>query len=271
MRRCAALAAILFALGAAAPAAQADHVNPTVTTTLVMGEKVKDCSGGICGGSRRATVSWNASCGPGVSPDALQEIEVSILGVKPSGKRFVYDSETFDSVDGKLVDSLSVVAGPGLRFVAEVTVTCSMEVVNGEGDLVEHRGKASGTSAELFLAPRLSGYLIERGTVCGYNLSDRQFKRVLQARQYFRLVWYLRFSGASLLKSGMAPRKQVKLFARGAGLSQKTAPDRSLLFGSGDIGNTLTPRRAGTLKIWATIGGYRTNTLRIKVLPRRGC
>jgi len=272
VRRLPALTAALFALGIAAPAAQADHVQPTVTTTLELGAKVKDCSGsGICGGSRRATVSWSASCGPGVSADALQEIEVSILGVKPSGKRFVYDSETFDSVDGHLVDSLAMVAAPGLRFVAEVAVTCSVELVSSEGDLVEHRGKSRGTSAELYLPPRLSGYLIERGAICGYNLSIGQSKRLLQARQYFRLIWYMRFSGASLLKSGVAPRKQVKLFARGAGLNQKTAPDKTLLFGTGDIGTTLVPRRAGTLKIWATIGGHRTNTLRIKVLPRRGC
>jgi hypothetical protein len=27
--------------------------------------------------------------------------------------------------------------------------------------------------------------------------------------------------------------------------------------------------RAGMLRIWATIGGHRTNTLRIRVLPKR--
>jgi hypothetical protein len=37
----------------------------------------------------------------------------------------------------------------------------------------------------------------------------------------------------------------------------------------GEIGTWLTPRRGGTLRIWATIGGHRTNTLRVKVLPKR--
>jgi hypothetical protein len=35
------------------------------------------------------------------------------------------------------------------------------------------------------------------------------------------------------------------------------------------IGTYVKPRRGGTLRIWATIGGHRTNTVRVKVLPKR--
>ena len=37
----------------------------------------------------------------------------------------------------------------------------------------------------------------------------------------------------------------------------------------GALGTWVNPRRGGTLRIWATIGGHKTNTLRIRVLPKR--
>ena len=270
MRRCAALAAATLAcLAAAAPAAQADHVQPTVGATLTLGSRVKDCSGGVCGGSRRATIGWSASCGPGLGQEALEGIEVAILGVKPNGRRFSFDGAAFDSEEVGLTDTRSMVAAPGLRFVGQVKVTCSVEAVNAEGDLVEHRGSATADTAELYLPPRLAGFQINQGTTCGVNLTVRQSKRLLQAGQYFELSWYMRYSGASLFKSGVPSRRQVKLFARGAGLNVKSPPDTGILREFGEIGAALRPRRAGTLKIWATIGGKKTNTLRIKVLPKR--
>lgn len=59
------------------------------------------------------------------------------------------------------------------------------------------------------------------------------------------------------------------LFARGAGVRLKRSPDRGMLRELGEVGTWLNPRRAGTLRVWATIGGHRTNTLRIRVLPKR--
>jgi hypothetical protein len=262
--------ALAAALGVAAPAAQATHVQPTVTATLELGEKVRDCdSRDVCGGSRRATISWDASCGPGLGQEALSEIEVGILGVRPNGRRFGYDGETFDSLEVGLADSRSVTAGPGLRFLGEVKVTCSAEVVNSEGHLEEHRVSATATTGELYLPPRLAGYTIGRGSWCGVNLTGDQSSRILQAGQYFDVLWFMRYSGASLFRPGIAPRRQVKLFARGAGLNFKRFADPAILRNYGEIGTFIRPRRGGTLRIWATIGGKKTNTLRVRVLPKR--
>jgi hypothetical protein len=262
--------ALAAALGVAAPAALADHVHPTVTATLELGRKVKDCSSpGVCGGSRRATISWNASCGPGVGPEALEEIEVNILGVRPNGRRFAYDGETFDSEGAGLVDSLSMVAGPGLRFLGEVKVTCAVQTLNADGDLVDHRGKGSATTEDFFLPPRLGGFQVARGTWCGVHLTGGQTQRIMQAGQYFDLLWFLRYSGASLFKPGVPAKRQVKLFGRGAGIRFKRSPEATILRYYDELGAAVRPRRAGTLDIWATIGGRRTNTLHVKVLPKR--
>jgi hypothetical protein len=37
----------------------------------------------------------------------------------------------------------------------------------------------------------------------------------------------------------------------------------------GVIGTWFTPKRAGKLKVWATIGGKKTNVRRMRVLPKR--
>jgi hypothetical protein len=46
-------------------------------------------------------------------------------------------------------------------------------------------------------------------------------------------------------------------------------PNRRMLRRYHVIGLPVTPRRGGTLNIWATINGVRTDTLPVKVLSRR--
>ena len=79
----------------------------------------------------------------------------------------------------------------------------------------------------------------------------------------------LRYSGKALLRPGSPAMRQIKLFARGAGVRVNRSPDRGMLRELGEIGTWITSRRGGTLRIWATIGGKRTNTLRVRVLPKR--
>jgi hypothetical protein len=61
----------------------------------------------------------------------------------------------------------------------------------------------------------------------------------------------------------------LRFFARGAGVRRKASADRGMLNQLGALGTWVNPRRGGTLRIWATIGGHKTNTLRIRVLPKR--
>jgi hypothetical protein len=270
MRRALAGLAALCALAAAAPAAQADHIAPTVTATLDPGARVKGCDprSGLCGGARRAAISWNASCGPAAPSDALQSIDVTIFGVTPSGGRFAYDSEGLES-EASLVDSLGMTVGPGLRFIGEVVVTCAVTVTDEEGTSVEHRGQATATTAEFYLPPFLTGWRTTRSGFCGVNPPNSKLDKLLQAGQYAELAWLVRFSGGSLLRRGVPALRQIKLFARGAGIRLKASPFRPLVRQFGLLGTYLTPRRGGTLRIWATIGGKKTNALTVRVLPKR--
>jgi hypothetical protein len=231
---------------------------------------VKECSlSGLCSHPRRATVSWQASCGTAAPADALREIDVGIFGVRPNGTRFAYDGEALEADDATLTGSMNMTAGPGLRFFGEVTVTCVSVVTDAEGNEVEHRGEATATTAQFYLPPELMAARTTRAGFCGVRVPTSKVDRWLQAGQYAELAYYMRYSGAALLKPGVPGLRQVKLFARGAGIRVKRSPDRGMLRELGEVGTWFTPRRGGTLRIWATIGGKRTNTLKVKVLPKR--
>jgi hypothetical protein len=271
VRRALALTAVLAALAALAPAAQADHVTPSVTATLTLGKAVKSCSpSGLCARARRATVSWNASCGPAAPADALREVGVGIYGVRPNGARFSYDGTALEAEDATLSGSLGMTASPGLRFFGEVSVTCSAVVIDAEGYEAEHVAKATSTpTAQLYLPPQLVQARTTRAGFCGVNVPNGKIDRWLQAGQYAELAYQLRYSAAALVKPGRPELSQIRLFARGAGLNLRRPPDRGMLGELGEIGTWVNPRRGGTLRVWATIGGKKTNTLKLRVLPRR--
>jgi hypothetical protein len=271
LRRLGVALAAVAAMALAAPAAQADHIAPSVTATLELGDAVRDCSAsGLCARARRATVSWNASCGPAAPADALQNVDVGIYGVRPDGTRFPYDGEALEADDATLTGSMGMTAGPGVRFFGEVTVTCSATVVNEEGNEVEHTAKAtSGPTAQFYLPPQLVSYRTARSGFCGVNVPNSKLSKWLQAGQYAELEYFLRYSARSLTRRGVPELRQLRFFARGAGVRRKASADRGMLNQLGALGTWVNPRRGGTLRIWATIGGHKTNTLRIRVLPKR--
>jgi hypothetical protein len=254
----------------AAPAASADHVAPSVTATLTLGEKARICNvEGVCARGRRATVSWSASCGPAAPADALREVDVGIHGVRRDGTTFGYDGEALED-PAPAVGSMRVTAGPGLRFLGQVEVRCSATVVNEEGHEVEHTATASsGPTQQFYLPPQLISARTTRSGFCGVRVPRSKMDRWLQARQYAELAYTLAYSGPSLLKPGVPELRQIKLFARGDGYRLKSAPDRGMLRELGAIGRWVNPRRAGTMKVWATIAGHRTNTVRLRILPKR--
>jgi hypothetical protein len=270
MKRATVLVVAAAAALSAAPAAHANHVAPTASASLELGGKVADCDPGtfVCGGARRATISWNVSCGPGQGHEALEEIEVSILGVTPTGRRFTYSSETLD-YETPFTGSLGMTAGPGLRFLGRVVATCAVETVDSEGYADTHRAGATAETQQLYRPPFLRETRISSGTWCGVRLGPRQSERLLQAGQYFEVAWTLRFDSASLLRRRVPLLRQIRLHARGAGIRVKKRPDRGMLRDPGVIGTWFTPKRAGRLKVWATIGGKKTNVRRMRVLPKR--
>ena len=271
MRRVAlAAVAAITGLVALPPAAQANHVAPTVSASLTLGKAVRHCSATerFCARARRATVAWNASCGPAAPADSLEEIDVTIYGVRPDGKRYAYDGETLD-YEGPLTGSLGMTAGPGLRFLAEVVVTCAATTVDAEGNEVTHRARATASTTQYYLRPQVVAARTARSGFCGVTPPRSKIDRWLQAGQFAELAWFLAYSAPAMVKPGRSELRQIKLFARGAGIRLKRSPDRGMLREYGYVGTWLTPRRGGTLKIWARIGGHRTNTLRVRVLPKR--
>lgn len=70
----------------------------------------------------------------------------------------------------------------------------------------------------------------------------------------------------SLLAPGVPEARQIRLFARGAGIRFERSPSRRILRRYGHIGVPVTPRRAGTLRIWATVNGQVTNRFAVRVL-----
>jgi hypothetical protein len=266
--RALAVLAVLAGVAALAPAAHADHVAPSVTATLTLGRAVKDCNTeGVCARGRRATITWNASCGPAAPPDALREVDVGIYGVRPGGATFPYAGEAVE--EPTPTGSMGMTAGPGLRFFGEVTVTCRATVVNEEGHEVEHTATASsGRTQQYFLPPQLISARTTRSGFCGVTPPAGKMDRLFQAGQYAEVAYVLGYSGASLMRPGVPGLRQIKLFARGD-RRLKSAPDRGMLRELGAIGRWVNPRRAGTMRLWATIGGHRTNTLRMRILPKR--
>jgi len=149
-------------------------------------------------------------------------------------------------------------AEPGLRFFGEVVVKCAVRGpdVDEDGAPIEHSGQATGRTDQLYLPPRLAAFRTTFGSFCGVNVPAKRTAFLLQAGEYAELEWLLRYSVPSLIR-------------RGAGIRVEASPDRGMLSEFGAIGTGLKPRRAGKLRIWATVGGKKTNTRRVTVLPKR--
>ena len=63
--------------------------------------------------------------------------------------------------------------------------------------------------------------------------------------------------------------RQIRLHGRGAGIRFKKTAGPLHAPRSRGHRHLVHPRRAGKIKLWATIGGKRTNTVRMKVLRKR--
>jgi hypothetical protein len=259
--RAAALAA-LAVLGTA-PAAKADHLTAAVSATATLGTAAKFCmdEGDPCARGRRVSVSWQASCGPAAPPDAIESIDVSIVGIRPDRTRFTV--ETFTSFSREPSGSEGTTVGPGLRFAGEVTVTC--RTFTGS---VEHLSTATGSSAELYVPPQVKAAQRVFPIISSCRLiPTSKLDKWLQRGRKALLTWQISYYEESLLAPGIPEAGQITLFARGAGIRLKRSPNRTILRRYRHIGLPVTPPRAGTLRIWARVNGHRSTTFAVKVLP----
>jgi len=267
------VAAVLCWVLAAAASASATHT-ASATASLTMDPASPSCKlvettyRTRCKGSRVVRVTWSVSCSnpdpivnirfwtprPGRSPEEMLAVEESV----PSGvtvKRFE----------------------AGTRVFATVKVFCDDP---GDGDTVpDHRVVAeSPPTAEAFIPPRLLKVEAVGNSFCGFLPTRTQLRYGLQARQTSRWDYSLVFNEDSLL--GMSRYKhpgrvRTRLHARGAGVNYNDIAAPWVPGVTGRIpteaGTTFVPRRGGPLKVWAVIGGYKTNVLTLRVVPRRGC
>jgi hypothetical protein len=222
-----------------------------------------------CRGSRVVRVTWSVSCG---YPDPI--VNVRFWNPRP-GKRPVemMTEEYSGESSGVTVKRI----GAGTRVFATVRVFCDDP---GDGDTIEaHRVEAeSAPSSEAFIPPRLTRVTSVRNSFCGFLPSLTQQRYGLQARQTSGWDFSLIFDDDSLLgvsRSTHAGRAKTRLRSKGAGTNRDDIAAPWVPGATGRIptaaGTILVPRRPGPLKVWAVIGGAKTNVLTLRVLPRRGC
>jgi hypothetical protein len=147
--------------------------------------------------------------------------------------------------------------------VADVAVTC--RTFTGS---VEHVSTASASSSELYVAPQVKAArrVFHIPSSCRL-IPTSKLDRWLQKGRQALLAWQLSYYEESLLAPGIPEARQIRLFARGAGIRFQRSPSRRMLRRYGALGVPVTARRAGTLRIWAKVNGLVTNRFAVKVLP----
>ncbi len=266
-------AAAAAARAGAAPAGAVEDLHPTATISIDLGGKARECVAGKCGnyGGRTAAVKWASSCNE-TNPALDHGTFVTLMArpKKAGAKLVVYDS-VFEGEGGDGATGSDVVVIPaGVHLFAKVAVECSYTADDAEGNSVTHTGTTSANTADVFLKPALTGFNMPRNNFCGVNVPNSKINTTAQAGQFAVLDYSLRFSPLSMLTrttlTGLIDG--VRLYGRGAGLNFKKKPIRSALR-KGEYEAFIKPKRGGTLKIWATIGGVKTNVRAIKVYPKR--
>jgi hypothetical protein len=170
-----------------------------------------------------------------------------------------------------------------VRFRAGVRVFATVEVdcfVAGDGQTTQdHTASAvSKPTQTVFIAPRLVSVEAVRNSFCGVNVPIRLTDSLLQARRRSAADYHTVFNGPSLVgapKLSSAGRARTILRARGAGLRIRRRARAYVPGATGRIhteaGIVWRPRKRGWLRVWAVIGGFRTNALAFRVLPRHSC
>lgn len=273
LRLTAAAAALCCLLVAAAPVS-ATH-SASATASLSMDAANPNCKlvertyRTKCKGSRVVRVAWSVSCG---YPDPI--VNVIFWNPRPGKSPVEMMTEEYSGeTSGVTVKRI----GAGTRVFATVHVFCDDP---GDGDLIDaHRVEADSSPTETaFIPPRLLKVEAMGNSFCGFLPTRTQLRYGLQARQTSRWDYSLVFDEDSLL--GMSRYKhpgrvRTRLHARGAGVNYNdiAAPWVPGVIGRipTAAGTTFVPRRPGPLKVWAVIGGAKTNVLTLRVVPRRGC
>ena len=267
-----ALVAVVAGLLTAGPAAAHHSASATASLTLdpprAGCKMAEDKTRTRCNGSRVVRVSWSVECG------ARAFVTVRYWSPRPGGGAPIalQDEEILDEASSGVTATRFEAGG---RVFATVVLDCYYE---GDGDTIpEHSAKAtSAATTEAYIPPRLDSVEAISNSFCGFNVPNGWLDSVLQARETSNVDFHMTFLDRSLLgarRYSKAGRNRTVLFARGAGLRVR-APARPWLPGADgpqrtEAGIRWTPRKAGTLRVWAEVGGHRTNTLAFRVVRAR--
>lgn len=273
----AALGVISAVLVPATPAA-AKHMTPQASVALTdlgvaraCGPKRREGCATVAG-SHLVKVEWTASCGAGASPTSPPTPEISYqLWVKPKSAtrrvRAADDEIEVDTPSG----SDTVVALPGRRLFARLFLTCADEIPAadeaGEPTL-ETQSIRVDSPQTVYVPPRLTGWKVIEGQFCAEVPRRDLLRGAVGAGAWQELSWNLAFGAESMLDhpSTRGVLREVRLRASGRGIKMRAAPRSGAFRRYGEFRASVYTPRSGDLKIWAEIGGVRTNALRIPVV-----
>jgi hypothetical protein len=215
-----------------------------------------------CSGSRLVRVAWSVAC------HGTPAVTIRYWSPRPDGTGQIALKNDSPSNNGS--SGVSVV-----RFRAGVRVFATVEV---DCFGAENQTAVSNPTRTVFIEPRLRSVEAVRNSFCGVDVPARLTDRVLQARRRSSADYHTVYNGPSLVgapKLSRAGRARTILRARGAGLRIRRRARAYVPGATGRIhteaGIVWRPRRAGWLRVWAVIGGHRTNALAFKVLRGRAC
>lgn len=220
-----------------------------------------------CDGSRSARVTWSGSCG--ARPFVTVEYWAGRAG---GGKPIALASEDAGEQTSGVT---TTIVPPGAHVYATVTMDCFWPDPEGTGPEPHSVTVRSAPTAQVVVAPWLRQVTPIKNNFCNFNPGGRD---VMQAGQRGGIVDFSAdFIDRSLL--GVSRRRpagvrQTWVNAKGAGIRKRKHPELFLLgeFGRRDpVSGALrvNPRRSGWLRLWAEVGGVRTNSLAVRVVPNR--
>ena len=280
-------AACAAALVAATPAS-ASHLAPSVAVSVVDLGEAPICRAGlpegtVCSklrGSRRVRVDWTSACGPEAPAGAFSAEESWVdLGIRPRnparGPVVPRVPSGMEAPSGSREELVS----PGRRVFARARVSCYDPGPERGPDEppADERASAQADSAEtVVVAPVLYAWELERGTFCGANGRDvppRDRRRGIGASDFQTVNWILDFDFESMLMrpSVTGALKEVRLRAAGRGVRLRVGPGSGPLRKGLRVGDPVWQAavfspRSGKLRLWAEVGGTRTNVIRVPVV-----
>lgn len=254
--------AVIAASAVFAQATSASHMQPSVSIHLTDVGTQKDSS-------HRVRVDWQGTCGanaPSASVGDNANIEVMLRPAR-AGKRPVVASQIpIDTAGG----STEIEVDPGRRIFARITLGCDDSVPGPTPDdepTFESASAKAESPETIFVPPRLVGYNVGRASFCG-KTTERQRATGIGAADFETIEWRLSFGATSMLQhpSVTGIINEVRLRASGKGLRLRVGPASGPLRKYQTFQATIFSPRSGRVKIWAEIGGVKTNALSIPIV-----